>query len=232
MSLDTLRLEEDILPVASGQSRVVRALLLMMAAKHRPTYVHLRQVAKYCRLLATKLGLSDHQVKQVTLAGLLHDIGKAAVEDAILNKPGRLDDREMLLMSDHAEWGADILGGVGGLRHLSEAVRHHHEWYNGQGYPAGLTGLEIPLAARMIAIADAFDTMTTVRPYRNPVSVEAALAELLRSAGTQFDADLVTAFAAAINEATDSNVSRVQRPGFRVAKPHDAVEPLALRLAR
>jgi putative nucleotidyltransferase with HDIG domain len=231
-SLESIWLEEETLPVTSGQPQAVRALLLMMAAKHRPTYLHLCQVASYTEMLAQWMQMPEPQIELATLAALLHDIGKVAIPDEILAKPGRLTDQEMQVITQHAQWGADILARVGGFDAIYDAVRHHHEWFDGRGYPVGIAGAEIPLTSRMIGIADAFDTMTGPRPYRKSVSVESALQELERSSCTQFDPELVSHFVAMVKEAAGSGVAWTQRRILRSGPLSDRVEPLALRLER
>ena len=208
-------LEPEIGPDLSEQPQAVRALLTMMAAKHQPTYLHLFQVAAYTELLARRLGLPEAEVGSATVAALLHDIGKVAIPEVVLTKPGRLTDAEMEVMINHAEWGAAILTRTGGMDHLHSAVLHHHEWFNGRGYPARLAGQEIPLHSRMIAITDAFDTMISPRTYRRSLSVEGALVELKRCSGTQFDPALVQPFVQEITEQIRSGVTRLHRPVLR-----------------
>jgi putative nucleotidyltransferase with HDIG domain len=232
VALENVWLEEATLPLISGQPQVVRALLVMMEAKHRPTYLHLCQVAAYTQMLAHRLQLPPCEADLATLAGLLHDIGKIAVPDEILVKPGRLTDQELHTVTQHAQWGAEILSRTGGFDAIHDAVCHHHEWFDGRGYPAGINGAEIPLVSRMIAIADAFDTMTAPRPYRKSVSLECALQELERSAGMQFDPELVAEFVAMVREATRNGVVWTHRRIARSGPLNERVEPLALRLAR
>jgi putative nucleotidyltransferase with HDIG domain len=222
--------DEETLLLLDEQPQAVRALLLMMAAKHRPTYLHLCQVSTYARMLAHRLKLSPSEVDKAGLVGLLHDIGKVAIPDAILTKPGKLDDAEVQVVAEHPRWGAEIIARTGGLEAVSEAVLYHHEWWDGRGYPTGRRGKAIPLHARIVAIADAFDTMTAPRPYRRSVTVEAALAELERCSGTQFDPELVPVFAAMMRDAGVTDLSGIH---FRPGKPVrllEQVEPLAYRI--
>jgi diguanylate cyclase (GGDEF)-like protein/putative nucleotidyltransferase with HDIG domain len=174
----------------------VRALTSAVDAKDPYTRGHSERVSRLAARLAAALGLDDNTVETVALAGLLHDIGKIGVPDAILQKPGKLDEAEQAVMMRHAELGAEILAGAGtdSLLPLAPLVRHHHEWFNGAGYPDGLAGREIPLGAEAIAVADAFDTMVTDRPYRRRNTPESAVAELRRCAGTQFDPWVVETF--------------------------------------
>ncbi|HET8631624.1 MAG TPA: GAF domain-containing protein [Thermomicrobiales bacterium] len=158
------------------------------------TYRHSRNVAFYAREMAEELRLPQPEVENIELAALLHDIGKIGIADAILSKPGKLSTDEMSIMITHAAQGAAILSANQSLAPLVPLVRHHHEWYNGRGYPDGLAGEAIPLGAAIISVADAFDTMTTDRSYRRARSLATAAAELERSAGQQFNPRVVAAF--------------------------------------
>jgi putative nucleotidyltransferase with HDIG domain len=231
VALESLWLNDEILPASAGEPPV-RALLLMIAAKHRPTYVHLCQVASYTELLARELQLSRKESVLAVRAALLHDVGKIAVADEILTKPGPLTDAEMAVMVHHAEWGNDILARTGGFEPILDAVRSHHEWFDGRGYPAGLRGSEIPHMARMIAVTDAFDTMTSPRPYRRSCSVDSALEELAAYSGTQFDPEISGAFASALTASVTHGVTRAQHSPLRFGQKLSQAEPLALRLIR
>lgn len=230
MALESLWLGVDSTPQVVGQPRVVQALMLMMAAKHRPTYMHLCQVAAYAEHLARVMRLSRYEIKLSHTAGLLHDIGKVAVADEILTKPGRLTADEARAMTGHAAAGADIIAKTCSVPDLVDAVRHHHEWFDGRGYPSGLSGREIPLVSRMIGVVDAFDTMTTPRPYRHPVTTEAALSELVRCSGSQFDPEVVAPFCEIVREAVSRGEHWAAQRRLAMALPHE-VEPLALRIA-
>lgn len=227
MALERLWTEEgDGVPI-SRHPVAARSLLAQIAAKHAPTYRHMTRVAGYAEVFTTHLRLSRRDVRVVSQAALLHDIGKLEIPDAILTKPSRLTDDEMHIMCSHAELGARILSQDHQLAKLAEIVRHHHEWYNGRGYPTGLSGEQIPWASRLIGICDAFDTMTTPRPYASPLAQGQALEELERCAGDQFDPTLVHEFTAHVrggvlrrwSVAPHEHPTRIRRP-----------EPLALRL--
>ncbi|HXF64164.1 MAG TPA: diguanylate cyclase [Caldilineaceae bacterium] len=155
---------------------------------------HSRHVARYAVLTATELGLSPAQVELVRQAGLMHDIGKLAIPEAILFKPDFLTPEEYEIVKDHSTIGADLLSDFRTLRHIAAFVRHHHERYDGLGYPDGLSGDQIPIESRILALADAVEAMASDRPYRQGLSVDAILAEIARHAGAQFDPKVVEAF--------------------------------------
>ena len=141
------------------------------------------------------MNLSESELEQLEWAGLLHDIGKIGIRDAVLLKPERLTREERMLMNEHPAKGEEILRDVDQLSKVRPLIRHHHEWYNGSGYPDRLIGEEIPLLARVLHVADAFEAMTASRPYRPvPLKPAEALAELQRYAGIQFDPQVVEAF--------------------------------------
>jgi diguanylate cyclase (GGDEF)-like protein len=164
------------------------------------TSTHSRTVGRFCVLMAEQLELPPERVKRVELAGVLHDIGKIGLPDAILQKPGPLGPAEMAQIRTHPEIGAEVLNGRG-LEDLSAWVLAHHERPDGKGYPSGLADAEIPLEAKILAIADAFEAMTANRVYRAGIDLKAARAELLRCAGTQFDPRVVAAFMAGLDRA-------------------------------
>lgn len=150
--------------------------------------------------LATGLGLPDSEIERIRVASLLHDLGKLAIPEEILTKPGELNDPEWRIVSEHPKIGQVILEQAGALRDAATIVLHHHEWFDGRGYPHGLAGEEIPVGARIVAIADAYEAMVAGRPYRDAISHEAAIQELRRHGGLQFDPHLVEAFAALFAE--------------------------------
>jgi diguanylate cyclase (GGDEF)-like protein len=150
--------------------------------------------------LALGLGLPESEIERIRVASLLHDLGKLAIPEEILTKPGELNDPEWRIVSEHPKIGQVILEQAGALRDAATIVLHHHEWYDGRGYPHGLAGEEIPVGARIVAIADAYEAMVAGRPYRKAISHEAALQELRRHAGMQFDPALVEAFAELFSE--------------------------------
>ncbi|MBZ0106670.1 MAG: HD domain-containing protein [Sulfuricella denitrificans] len=159
----------------------------------RDTYTggHGRRVAHYARFIARAMDLPETEVTHIGEAALLHDLGKIGIPDRILTKPSRLTIEEFAEVQKHPAAGADILRAIPPLRRHAIAVRHHHERFNGSGYPDGLRGTAIPRAARIIAIADAFDAMTSKRSYRNGVKAQQALSEITRVAGSHFDPEIV-----------------------------------------
>jgi putative nucleotidyltransferase with HDIG domain len=154
---------------------------------------HSRTVGEFAAGTAAALGLEPERVERLRAAGILHDLGKLAVRDATLHKPGKLDDEEWREIRRHPEVGAQILDHAG-LGDIAAWVRGHHERIDGRGYPDALSGDAIPLESRILAVADAYEAMIADRPYRAGMPAETAREELLRCAGTQFDADVVAAF--------------------------------------
>jgi HD-GYP domain-containing protein (c-di-GMP phosphodiesterase class II) len=147
---------------------------------------HFQTVSKLSAQIAIQAGLSEAEIEDIRLAGIVHDIGKIHVPDLVRFKPGLLTSGEYEIMKRHAAWGAKILEPLK-VTPIERIVRYHHEAFNGQGYPEGLKGEQIPLGARIITVADAFDAIVSERPYRKARSMQEALAELCRCRGTQFD---------------------------------------------
>lgn len=155
---------------------------------------HAAEVAEHAVDLGRGAGLSSAALVELELAARLHDVGKDAVPPAILRKPAPLTEVEWAIMRRHPEWGFEMLAGVPGLEPVADAVHAHHEHWDGNGYPQGLAGPDIPFASRIVAVCDAFSAMTVERPYRGARTVVDALAELRRCAATQFDPAVVEAF--------------------------------------
>ncbi len=173
----------------------IRALSYLVNAKDPYTYGHSCRVENYSVRLATALGLSEEEVRSIQRAALLHDIGKVGINEGILRKEGPLSLLEYEVMKQHPQIGAQILERVDFLQDLVPLVYHHQERFDGTGYPSGLKGLQIPLGARIIAIADAYEAMTNNRPYRGKKNPEQAVRELRKNSGKQFDPEIVEAFA-------------------------------------
>lgn len=169
----------------------VKVLSAAIDARDPYTLGHSTRVAKLARSIGAAIGLSHHELEDLEIASLFHDVGKLKTPDSVLLKDGPLDPQEHREISDHSESGAAILSRAPSLQKYIPAVRHHHEWFSGEGYPDGLRGDDIPLHAAIIAVADAFDAMTSARPYKSALSREEALQELTRCAGRQFDPSLV-----------------------------------------
>ena len=169
------------------------ALAAALEAKDSYTAEHSRSLVEHAEAVARKLGLDDREVERVRLGAIFHDIGKIAVPDSILNKPGPLTDAERREMEKHTIAGERILRPIEFLRDVLPIVRHEHERWDGQGYPDGLAGEEIPIGARIVLACDAYDAMTSDRPYRPALPAEVARQELVRNAGSQFDPRVVEA---------------------------------------
>ncbi|MHB8868645.1 MAG: HD domain-containing phosphohydrolase [Thermoleophilia bacterium] len=184
--------------------RVVRALGAAIDAKDRYTQGHSTVVAHYGVKLAACMGFSEAELEDLEIAGYLHDLGKIGIHDDILNKEGRLTAEERNVIRTHPVIGATIIEPVGFPWEIVAAVRHHHEWWNGQGYPDGLRGTQIPLGARILSVVDAFEAMTATRPYKPAMNFEEAWMEISRMAGTQFDPDVVESFLSILDTLTAS----------------------------
>lgn len=172
----------------------VKALAAALDAKDSYTRGHSDRIEQISNILADAMDLSGSEIETISYAGLLHDIGKIGVSEAVLNKPGKLSEAEFNQIKAHPDIGADMIKDVGFLKGVAEIIRHHHERYDGKGYPAGLAGEDIPLGARILACADAFDAMTSDRVYRRALSFEQAKTELIENRGKQFDPRVIEVF--------------------------------------
>ncbi|MCE5195194.1 MAG: GAF domain-containing protein [Nitrospiraceae bacterium] len=161
---------------------------------------HTKRVMNFSLAIGRMMGLGKEEIENLKLAAILHDIGKIGVKDTILLKEGKLDPEELKIMNMHPKFGSDILNHVKKLKDVIPGMRGHHEKYDGTGYPDGLKSDEIPLIARIIAVADTFDAMTTDRPYRKALTSETAFDELKKCSGRQVDANIVEAFLRAWKE--------------------------------
>ena len=184
---------------SSASRQVTDALVQVIAEQDAGLDAHMERVAELAGSVAEELGQSQYEQWQVRRAATLHDVGKTAIPSAILDKPGPLDESEWTYMRRHTIIGERIVLAAPALSATAPLIRSSHERVDGQGYPDGLAGEDIPLGARIIAVCDAYDAMTSRRAYRGPMSVAAALRELERKAGTQFDASVVTAFCRAVS---------------------------------
>lgn len=172
----------------------IHVLASAIDAKDPYTQGHSKRVTEYSLRMAKYMKFDDDKIEQLEYMAVLHDVGKIGIKDAILNKEAPLDNEEYGIMKTHVTIGAAMLEKVKTLREVAGGAKYHHERYDGRGYMAGLSGDEIPLEARMIAIADAYDAMTTDRPYRKGLSHEIAMEEIQKNSGTQFDPELVEVF--------------------------------------
>jgi len=182
---------------AEASFEVLDALITAVDNKDRYTRKHSEDVTEYALWMAEDLGLSEETMRTIRIGGLLHDVGKIGVPDEILRKPGRLTPEEFENMKRHPRLGELIVGGIPGMESILDAVRSHHERWDGNGYPDQLAGENIPLMGRLLAVADAFSAMTTDRPYRKGMDFSVALEEIRANVGTQFDPEMARAFLSA-----------------------------------
>ncbi|WP_422486956.1 HD domain-containing phosphohydrolase [Gudongella sp. DL1XJH-153] len=176
------------------RSQTIEIVLKNINLKYDKEQIHTERVSQYCVAIAREMGFSENEVEQIKTAAILHDIGKIMVPPEILNKPGRLTEIEFETIRKHPETGYQILKSVDEYSNLARQVLYHHERIDGNGYPEGLAGNEIPLESRIICVADAYEAMTASRPYQSSRTKEDAVAELIRCSGTQFDSEIVKIF--------------------------------------
>lgn len=191
VALDNARHLSDLQELFLG---TVKSLSSAIDTKSPWTAGHSERVTSYALAIGAEMGFSDKELKDLELAGLLHDIGKLGTYEAILDKPGRLTDDEMNIMREHPAKGATILEPIKLLKNIRPAIKYHHEYYNGTGYPEGLRGEAIPLFARVLTVADTVDAMAADRPYRKGRALPDIMGELERCSGTQFDPRIVKIF--------------------------------------
>ena len=191
LSLENAYLFEDL---KRSYFDTIRAVANSVEARDPYTRGHSGRVADIGKVMAAELGWSRRDIELIDWGGVLHDLGKVGIDDAILNKPGKLTDEEFEIMKSHPSIGAQVIQGVSFLEPVIPFILEHHERFDGRGYPKGLKGSAISREGRLLAVADAFDAMTTDRPYRKALSTRTAMDELLRVTGTQLDPEMVTAF--------------------------------------
>jgi HD-GYP domain-containing protein (c-di-GMP phosphodiesterase class II) len=182
-----------------SQAKIMRAAVVcafsqMLDLRDLNTGMHSTRLAEWGLRVARSLGVPEHSLPDLETGALLHDIGKVAIPDSILGKPGRLTDEEFEIVKRHPEFGWTVIRNLPGLEHTSLQILHHHENFDGTGYPAGLKGAEIPIGARIVSVIDAFDAMISTRPYRAGLPLEEVIRRLHESSGTQFDPLVVQAF--------------------------------------
>ncbi len=180
--------------ITEFENAAVCALSMLLDLKDLKTGLHATRLAEWAVRVGEQLDLSPRELRDIENASLLHDIGKIGVPEEILQKPGRLTEEEYEVVKKHPEYGWAILRKIPSLEDASLLVLHHHERIDGNGYPGGLTGEQIPLGARIVAIVDAFDAMLSSRSYRQGLGIGESLRRLQRSAGSQFDARIVELF--------------------------------------
>jgi diguanylate cyclase (GGDEF)-like protein len=200
---------------SSASRQLADVLLQVLSEQDKRLDAHAGHVAELAARVAEELGQPEHEVQRVRLAAQLHDVGETAIPATVLNKPGPLDAREWEFIHRHTLVGERIILAAPALAHTAPLIRSSHERIDGDGYPDGLAGEEIPVGARIIAVCDAFDAMISGRPYRQAATIEAALAELARCGGTQFDPEVVRAFSAI----TDRAGGRTETTGHGSAAP-------------
>jgi HD-GYP domain-containing protein (c-di-GMP phosphodiesterase class II) len=193
----------------------VNALTAAIDAKSHWTSGHSRRVTSYALDIGQQMDLDDKSMFTLKTSGLLHDVGKIGVPDVILEKPGKLTDDEFEAIKQHTVQGFQIIEPVRHLKPMLSGIRNHHERYDGKGYPDGLSGEDIPFLARILAVADAFDAMTSDRPYRPGMEEEKALHILADDDGRQWDVDVVDAFM----RTRDPKLSKVSRPSDSLELP-------------
>jgi putative nucleotidyltransferase with HDIG domain len=203
------------------------ALVAALDARDRYTAGHSAAVAVYARDIAARLQLSEDQQQLVHLAGLVHDIGKVGLPAGLLEKPGALTLEERRIMEEHSEIGERILANVEDYREIAMIVRHHHERWDGNGYPDGIPGPEIPLISRIIAVADAYNAMTSGRPYRDAMPSRVARMRLAQAVESQFDTTVVAAFEAILASADPEYLSGADADFAIEAQRHPALATVA-----
>ena len=197
LAMENTRLNSEI----SGLSlNLLKSLAMAIDARDNYTRMHSMRVTRYAVIIGVHMGLSQDDIEILRRGSLLHDIGKIGIRDDILLKPGGLTEKEFEIFREHPGIGARILGPEGPLRLIVPLVLYNHERYDGNGYPHGLKGEDIPVGARIIAVADAFEAMTADRPYRRALSVEKAVLEIHQNTGSQFAPDIVRAFMEVLKE--------------------------------
>ncbi|KPJ62956.1 MAG: hypothetical protein AMS15_02215 [Planctomycetes bacterium DG_23] len=196
IALENARLFEQVQELMFGS---IRALVATIEAKAPYWRYHSQRVADIGVLIAKELGLSPEEQKTVELAALLHDVGKIGTPETILHKEGTLTPQQKAVVHSHSSRGANIISNIKGIEDIVQTVRHHHERFDGSGYPNGLKGVSIPLYSRIIALADAYDAMTSIRPYRENIPLAEVISEIKKKAGEQFDPEIVSALLSALS---------------------------------
>jgi diguanylate cyclase (GGDEF)-like protein/PAS domain S-box-containing protein len=185
---------EKLFESPSMRGKTINAIINTLHEKNEREEKHSQRVSELCKNIGKEIGLSEREIQELKTAGLLHDIGKIAVDENILNKPGKLTEREWQEIRQHPEKGYRILSTVNDMSEIAEHVLFHHERWDGRGYPKGLKGKEIPLQSRILSVADAYDAMISKRSYRSKLEEKTAIEELRKNANLQFDPEIVKVF--------------------------------------
>ena len=191
----------------------IMALADALEAKDAYTHGHSERVTIIAVMISEAIGMTEEEIEKVRLAGTVHDIGKIGVPERVLNKPGRLTDEEFAQVKIHSVLGEEILRNLVRDPEVLSYVRHHHERFGGGGYPDGLSALAIPIGARLLAVADAFDAMISDRPYRDSLPQEKACQQLISNSGSQFDPDIVDAFMCSRDKLSICPLPNIPRAG-------------------
>jgi len=197
IAIENARLFRDL---QEAYVSTVRLLVSRIEEKDPYTHGHTERVAAYAVAIAREMGLTPEEIQTIQFGAFLHDIGKVHTQDEILHKPGALTEEEWRLVKAHPVRGAEMVRGVKFLEKSIDMIRHHHERVDGKGYPDGLSGDQISLRAKIVNLADAFDAMTTDRPYRAGMTTEQAMEQMTTKAGSQFAAEVVHVFVPALQE--------------------------------
>ena len=193
-ALESLRIKQLEEQSSALRNSVICAFNQLLDLKDLNTGVHSTRLAEWGMRVGQELGLEEDELQNLEVAALLHDIGKVGIPDAILRKPERLDPEEYALMKRHSEYGWAVLRMLPGFERAALDILHHHESFDGKGYPAGLKDSEIPVVSRIVCVVDAFDAMVSSRPYRKGLPFEEAVRRLTEASGTQFDPVVVRTF--------------------------------------
>lgn len=203
---------EPMLPIALEGT--LEGIISAVEAGYGARASHMKRTQKLAGRVAVELGLSSDEIRVVWYAAILHDIGKWGIPDSILDKRGKLHESEWEIVRRHPEMGAELLVGIVGFERVRAAVAAHHERFDGCGYPAGLVGPDIPIEARLISVADAYDAMTSDRPYRTTLGHLQAMEQLDAGAGSQFDPAVVEATKSVLRDNGGNHASREQESGL------------------
>ncbi len=203
VAIENARLYDDIVNILGD---TVKSFAKTLDAKDKYASGHSERVTRYALVIAKEMNLPQDEIDRLAQAGILHDIGKIGISEIVLNKNGKLDSKESEEMRSHPVIGRDILAPISQFQDIAEIVYYHHERYNGEGYPEGLVGEDIPLLSRIIAVADTFDAMTSTRAYREKIGRDKTIEEIKSNSGTQFDPKVVEAFLKVVDRLDNDDV--------------------------